>query len=181
MQQLWSSMRCVTGETLSKADGACIFSYFRGHNGILFSSRTVKSVPDIITLVWLGETDKNTLCWKRFGRWNCDVHAWSTRSSAYSTSPFRGYREVMQCSLVSNLNSCQFNLLLCRLNPDSKNTHRLQKPPLTKNQQGHRKSIEVWKTTYFNSVTPNSMDYGCWAFLLLLLLFILDRFNKDPR
>lgn len=159
--------------------------YFHTLGAILeFCFRADKPTAESLLHSSLEKADKNI-----FGAKNVLVNettheklmrwVWFAQNSAYSTCPLRGFCEVMQRVLVSTLNSHQFNLLLCRLNPDSKNTHRLQKPPLTKNQQGHRKSIEVWKTTYFNSVTPNSMDYGYWA--LFFCLFILDRLNKDPR
>lgn len=101
-----------------------------------------------------------------------------TQNGAYLTCTFHGCGEMIQFVLLFTLNSISliFYPTDRTLNPKIHNRHP-KNPLLSKNQQGHCKSIWLLKTTNFSAVTPNCIDYGYYFFFPL----ISDRLNKDLR
>lgn len=79
------------------------------------------------------------------------------QNSVNSSSTASEYSKVFICEAmcVGFLPELHlFNLLLCKLIPDSKNTLQHPKPRLTKNQQGQSSMEEVWKN---NSIQLHSI------------------------
>lgn len=85
--------------------------------------------------------------------------------SVYSSSTTSEYGKVFVCEAMSVgflTKPHLFNLLLCRLIPDSKNTLQHPKPRLTKNQQGQSsvngRSLEKQlNSTQLNSIALNGL------------------------